>query len=289
MSGGKGHWTSDPWHSLRARPGVELAAASTRATHGFDGGPDAGMAALARGAVRFAELQEMFYANSRMGGGQRSILLVLQAMDTAGKGGIVGHVVRAADPSGVRVTAFKKPTAEEASHDFLWRIRPHMPEPGLIGVFDRSHYEDVLIARVRNLAPAAEIERRYEAIVDFEAELAARETTVIKVMLHLSMQEQARRLETRLDDPRKHWKFSPADIDDRELWSDYQAAYQLVFDRTSTDNAPWFVVPADKKWYARLAVQQLLLHVLEDMKLEWPKADYDVEAQRERLQHSNPA
>lgn len=207
-------------------------------------------------------------------------------MDTAGKGGIVRHVVGAVDPQGVELAAFKKPTEEEIVHDFLWRIRPRVPGPGMIGVFDRSHYEDVLIGRVRELADETEIERRYTAINDFEAELVAAGVRIIKVMLHISPDEQKERLAERLDRPDKYWKYNPGDVDERLLWPDYMDAYQAVFDRTSTEAAPWFVVPANRKWYARLAVQRLLLDGLKDIDPRWPAAHFDVEVEKKRLAES---
>ena len=158
-----------------------------------------------------------------------------------------------------------------------------MPEPGFIGVFDRSHYEDVLIGRVRSLAPAEEIERRYGAIERFETDAAARGIRIVKVMLHISKDEQKARLAERLERPDKHWKYNPGDVDERELWDAYMAAYQVMLERTSTVSAPWFVVPADRKWFARLAVQQLLLAALEDIDPQWPAADYDVAHEKQRL------
>ncbi|MBO9577716.1 MAG: polyphosphate kinase 2 family protein [Microbacteriaceae bacterium] len=237
---------------------------------------------MADSAEAFSDLQERLFAESRAGG-TRAVLLVLQGMDTAGKGGILRHVVGLADPQGVRITAFKAPTEEERAHDFLWRIERALPDPGLIGVFDRSHYEDVLIGRVRALASPAEIERRYEAIREFEAGLAAGGTLVRKVMLHLSRDEQKARLQERLDRPDKHWKFNPGDIDERELWDEYQAAYQLALERTSTPEAPWFVVPADKKWFARWGVHRILLDALRELDPQWPPADFDVDEQKARL------
>jgi PPK2 family polyphosphate:nucleotide phosphotransferase len=277
------HWIADPTELLRVGGKFRLADVDPASRPGFDGGKKAGELALADGAGRLADLQEQLFAGSRMGGDQRRILLVLQAMDTAGKGGIVKHVMGSVDPQGVHLAAFKKPTEEELSHDFLWRIHKEVPGPGMIGVFDRSHYEDVLIARVRELAPPDEIERRYDAINDFERAQVAADTTIIKVMLHISGDEQRERLQKRLDRPDKHWKFNPGDIDERLLRPKYQEAYQRVFERTTTADAPWFVIPADHKWYARLAVQHLLTDALEGMRLEWPKADYDVEQQKARL------
>ncbi|HEU4755855.1 MAG TPA: PPK2 family polyphosphate kinase [Agromyces sp.] len=277
------YWATDPSDVLRVRQGFRLEDVEPRATPGFAGAKPEAEKSLSQGAAIFATQQEMLFAGNQMGDDPRRILLVLQAMDTAGKGGIVKHVMSAVDPQGVQYASFKQPTDEELEHDFLWRIRKELPEGGMIGVFDRSHYEDVLIAKVRELAPAKEIERRYDAINEFEAELAASGTTIIKVMLHISMDEQKQRLLKRLKRRDKHWKFSPGDIDERMLAPRYREAYQAVFDRTTTPHAPWYVVPADRKWYARLAVQHLLIEALEAMRLDWPVADFDVEEQRQRL------
>jgi len=233
-------------------------------------------------AEEFADLQERLFAESRAGG-TRSLLLVLQATDTAGKGGIVRHVVGLVDPQGVRITSFKAPTAEERAHDFLWRIRAALPGPGMIGVFDRSHYEDVLIHRVRGLSAPEVVEARYGTIRDFEAELVAGGTTIRKVMLQISKGEQRERLAERLDRPDKHWKFNPGDIDERELWDEYQEAYQIAIERTTTPEAPWYVIPANRKWYARWAVYAILLETLRELDPQWPVADFDVEAERLRL------
>lgn len=275
-------WVEDPRDTLRVGPGFVLADTATNAAPGFDGNKKAAAAALAEGATVLSDLQEKFFANSRTGD-TRKVLLVLQAMDTAGKGGIVRHVVGAVDPQGVNLVAFKAPTRAELTHDFLWRVRRRVPGAGIIGVFDRSHYEDVLIGRVRELAPPAEIDARYDQINAFEQELANDGTTVIKVMLHLGFDEQKARLAERLDRADKHWKYNPGDVDERLLWPAYQEAYQVVFERTHTDAAPWYVIPADKKWYARLAVQHLLIDALTRMNLDWPAATYDLEVEKARL------
>ena len=280
------YWATDPSDVLRVRQGFMLADVDTRGTPGFEGDKSDATTSLDEGAVILAELQEKLFAGNQMGDDPRRILLVLQAMDTAGKGGIVKHVMSAVDPQGVQFAAFKKPTEEELEQDFLWRIRKRIPDAGMIGVFDRSHYEDVLVAKVRELAPPEEIERRYDAINEFEAELAASGTTIIKVMLHISMDEQKERLLDRLERPDKHWKFNPGDIDERMHAPMYQEAYQIAFERTTTPHAPWYVVPADRKWYARLAVQHLLIEALEAMRLDWPLADFDVDAERARLEAS---
>jgi PPK2 family polyphosphate:nucleotide phosphotransferase len=195
----------------------------------------------------------------------------------------VKHVVGSVDPQGVDIAAFKAPTEEEQAHDFLWRVRKRLPAPGMIGVFDRSHYEDVLIHRVHGLSAPEVIEERYGQIVDFEREAVASGITIVKVMLHISPKEQKKRLAERLERPDKHWKFNPGDITERACWEDYMTAYQIAIERTSTADAPWYVVPADRKWYARLAVHRLLLGALRGLGQDWPKADYDVEAERRRL------
>ncbi len=186
----------------------------------------------------------------------------------------------------MQIHVFKQPTAEEKKHPFLWRIRNALPEPGVIGVFDRSHYEDVLIVRVHDLVPRAQWSRRYGQINTFEKAVADKGTTIIKVMLHISKDEQKARLTERLERPDKHWKFNPGDIDERGHWAEYQEAYQAVIDRTSTDVAPWYVVPADRKWYARLAVMNLLKEHLTDLDPQWPEADFDVLAEQARLRKS---
>ena len=273
---------------LRLPPGpVDLTAIDTDAAPGFDGGKDDGEVALAAMGEELADLQERLWAE-RTAGSERRLLLVLQGMDTSGKGGTLRHAVGLVDPQGVRITSFKAPTEEERSHDFLWRIERAVPEAGYVGVFDRSHYEDVLIARVRGLADAGEIERRYGAINDFEARLVDGGTTIIKVMLHIGAEEQKARLQERLDNPEKHWKYNPGDLDERALWPAYREAYEIALERTSTDAAPWYVVPADKKWYRNLAVAELMRDALRAMDLQWPAADFDVEAEKARLAEQAP-
>lgn len=271
--------------ALRAEPGTELASIDTRSTPGFDGDKAAGQEALAPLSEVVSDLQERLFAEAAAGG-TRSVLLVVQGMDTAGKGGIMRHVVGAVDPQGVDITSFKAPTAEEQKHPFLWRIRNALPAPGRIGVFDRSHYEDVLIVRVHDLVPRAQWARRYGQINTFEKSIVDKDTTVIKVMLHISKDEQKERLTERLDRPDKHWKFNESDVDERAHWEDYQEAYQAVIDKCSTDVAPWYVVPADRKWFARLAVMNLLKEHLEELDPQWPEADFDVDQQRKRLKKS---
>ena len=261
---------------------MKLASIDPSSTPGFTEGKKAGQQALADGAAEFAELQEKLFAESRFGG-TRSVLLVLQAMDTAGKGGILEHVLGGVNPQGIQAFSFKAPTDEEKAHDFLWRIRKRLPEAGHIGVFDRSHYEDVLIHRVRGFSTPEVIEQRYGLIRDFEASLVAGGTTIVKVMLHISPDEQKKRLADRLADPAKQWKFNPGDIDERAHWDAYMESYEIAIDETSTDAAPWHVVPANAKWYARLTVQRLLLDALKSLDLQWHAADYDVEVEKKRL------
>lgn len=277
------NWTQDPASLLRVGEGFRLGDVDPESTPGYDGDKKAGQKDLASAAPDLDDLQERLFAAHHDQESGPAVLLVLQAMDTAGKGGIVRHVVGSVDPQGVELAAFKKPTEEELAHDFLWRIRPHVPGAGMIGVFDRSHYEDVLIGKVRELAPPEEIERRYDAINAFEAELAEAGVIVIKVMLHISPEEQRDRLLERLDRPDKYWKYNTGDVDERLLWPQYMQAYQDVFDRTSTVIAPWHVVPANRKWYARLAVQRLIIDALERIDPQWPPADFDIEVEKKRL------
>jgi PPK2 family polyphosphate:nucleotide phosphotransferase len=262
---------------------VSLADLDPSETGEFDGGKKQAQRDLTDLGDELGELQAKLYANAYTGGARR-VLLVLQGMDTSGKGGVVDHVLGLVSPHGLRLKSFRRPTEEELSHDFLWRVQQAVPEPGLIGVFDRSHYEDVLIGRVHELADEAEIERRYGAINTFESELVDSGTVVIKCMLHISEDEQRERLLARLDDPEKQWKFKPEDVDERAYWDDYQKAYEIALERCNTDAAPWYVIPSDHKWYRNWAVGQILAEALRGMSLEWPKPDYDVDEQRARLE-----
>ncbi|MCT9623832.1 polyphosphate kinase 2 family protein [Pseudarthrobacter equi] len=274
-----------PSETLRAGKGFVLADVDPDSTPGYTGTKEDGRALLAGMDSTLTELQEKLFAASRFGSRKR-VLLILQAMDTAGKGGIVNHVMAAMDPQGVQFKAFKAPTAEEKSYDFLWRIEKEVPAVGMVGVFDRSHYEDVLIHRVHRWASPDEIKRRYVAINEFEARLTDSGTTVVKVMLHISADEQKSRLLARLDDPSKHWKYNSGDLTERAFWEDYMSAYQAAIDATSTPESPWHVVPANKKWYARIAVQQLLLGAMAGLNLDWPKAEFDVAMERELVVRS---
>ena len=274
-----------PWKLLKVGKGFSLESLDPDSTPGYDGGKADGEQLLGELDGKLTQLQEQLFAESRTGGKKR-VLLVLQAMDTAGKGGIVNHVMGQMNPQGVQLKSFKAPTPEEQSYDFLWRIEKEVPAAGMVGVFDRSHYEDVLIHRVHRWADAEELERRYRAINEFEARQAAAGTKIVKVMLHISRDEQKDRLLARLDDPTKQWKYSSGDLKERAFWPDYMDAYQKAFDKTNTELAPWHVVPANKKWYARIAVQQLLLEALDDLNLQWPVPDLDLDLERELVQRS---
>ena len=274
-----------PSKLLKVGKGFSLESLDPDSTPGYDGDKADGEQLLAELDGKLTQLQEQLFAESRTGGRKR-VLLVLQAMDTAGKGGIVNHVMGQMNPQGVQLKSFKAPTPEEQSYDFLWRIEKEVPAAGMVGVFDRSHYEDVLIHRVHRWADAEELERRYRAINEFEARQAAAGAKVVKVMLHISRDEQKDRLLARLDDPAKQWKYSSGDLKERAFWPDYMDAYQKAFEKTNTELAPWHVVPANKKWYARIAVQQLLLEALDDLNLQWPVPDLDLDLERELVQRS---
>jgi PPK2 family polyphosphate:nucleotide phosphotransferase len=277
----------DP-HLHRLPPGpVDLRALATDDTSGYDGGKSSGKDTLFALGDELSDLQERLFAERTTGSGRR-VLLVLQGMDTSGKGGVLRHTVGLVDPQGVHITSFKAPTDEERKHRFLWRIRNALPQPGYIGVFDRSHYEDVLIVRVHGLADPATIESRYDQINAFEAELAVDGVVIVKCMLHVSADEQRARLLARLDNEDKYWKFNPSDVDERARWGDYREAYEIALERTNTEVAPWYVVPSDKKWYRNLVIGGLLLDHLRGMALRWPPADFDVDEQRRRLLDEAP-
>ncbi|BBZ00927.1 polyphosphate kinase [Mycolicibacterium chitae] len=275
-------WTHKPQKILAFKAGDRIEDIDTNSSPGFDGDKDDAPELQRDRNERFAELQEMLYANGRRGD-HRSVLLVLQGMDTAGKGGIVEHVVGAGNPMGIQYKSFGVPTPEELQHHYLWRIRKALPTGGQVGVFDRSHYEDVLVVRVHNLVAPDVWGARYDEINAFEKELTEAGTSIVKVAMFVSLEEQKQRLSDRLEDPEKHWKYNPGDLDERALWPQYREAYQAMLDKTSTDHAPWYVVPADKKWYSRLAVTELLIETLKSLQLSWPPADFDVKAEKKRL------
>lgn len=227
--------------------------------------------ALEKNVSRLMDLQYLLYAESK-----RSMLIILQGMDAAGKDGTVRHVMGALNPQSCRVTSFKEPSSEELRHDFLWRIHKATPERGGITIFNRSHYEDVLIVRVRNLAPKSVWSKRYAQINLFEKSLAESGVTILKFFLHVSKAEQKVRLVERLTDPKKNWKVNPADFEERKRWDDYMAAYADALRKCSTPWAPWFVIPSDHKWFRNLAVSQIIADTLKSMKMRFPKPAFDL-------------
>ena len=285
---------------LRVGPGtVDLDGIDPRATPGLPdgvGGKGKGFDAKAWSRAEVERLgselaghQERLYASAVSGTRHHRVLIVLQAMDCGGKDGTIKSVVRALNPQGVRVTAFGPPTPRELAQHFLWRVNRQLPGAGQVGVFNRSHYEDVLAVRVRSLVPEKVWRSRYDQINRFEDDLAADGLVIIKVMLHISQAEQRERLLARLEDPTKLWKFNPGDLDDRARWSDYQAAYAEALGRCSSDAAPWYVVPADRKWYRNWAVANLLLAHLDDLGLEYPTVRRDVPHLRSLLDGADPS
>ena len=275
--------TPDTRRLLRARPArgrVALANIDPADTHGIS--DKKATAGSLKYAAELLVLQERLYAESK-----RSVLIVLQGLDTSGKDGTIGHVMTGMNPEGVNVHSFKKPTALERRHHFLWRIKRELPSPGYITIFNRSHYEDVLIARVHHLASPAVIERRYGEINRFEASLARHGTTVVKFFLHISKREQRRRLLERLDTPDKHWKFNPNDLKERGLWGDYQEAFAIAIGRCSTAAAPWYVIPADDKIYRNWAVSRILLETLRKMDPKVPMPALDIKALKRELKRTD--
>ena len=248
-------------------PGTEanLAARDPNSKHGFEGGKTEGKEALKPLNAALAELQTRLWAESK-----QKLLIVLQAMDTGGKDGTIRSVFEGVNPQGVRVWGFGVPSEWELAHDYLWRVHQRTPESGGITIFNRSHYEDVLVVRVKGLAPEERWRMRYDHIVEFERLLADEGTTVVKLFLHISKEEQKKRLEARLQEPDKRWKFNVGDLEDRKLWDDFALAYEEALNRTSTAHAPWYVVPADRKWYRDLVVASILIKTLEQMDPQFP-------------------
>jgi PPK2 family polyphosphate:nucleotide phosphotransferase len=263
---------------------VDLGSLDTRGTPGFPGTKADAPAMTQALGPELGDLQERLFASGRVSEADaKKVLVILQGMDTSGKGGVIRHAIGMVDPQGVKIKAFKAPTEEEMKHPYLWRIERELPPPGVIGIFDRSHYEDVLVVRVRKLVKESVWSARYDEINAWEKELLDSGTVLIKCFLHISSAEQKDRLLARLDDPTKHWKYHPGDIEERARWFAYIEAYQAVLERCSTQLAPWFVIPADRKWYRNWAVAQLLLEHLRALNLEWPLADFDVETEKKRL------
>lgn len=237
-------------------------------------------------APKLSDAQERLFARGKTELDQRSVLVVLQGLDTAGKGGVVRHVFGLVDPQGLALKSFKAPTKEELSHHFLWRIEQAVPAPGMIGIFDRSQYEDVLIVRVNELVPEDVWQQRYDEINEFEAKLTASGVTIIKCFLNISPDRQRERLLQRLERPDKHWKYNPGDLDTRMNWDSYMAAYRDVLLRCNPDSAPWYVIPSDRKWYRNWAIAELLHEHMRELPLTWPVGDFDVATEIERVRAS---
>ncbi|MCP4542242.1 MAG: polyphosphate kinase 2 family protein [Chloroflexi bacterium] len=236
----------------------------------FSGGKDEGRERLLALNQELEELQELLYGEHK-----HKVLIVLQAMDTGGKDGTIRHVFDRVNPQGVRVAGFKKPTSEEMDHDYLWRVHKHTPGKGEIVIFNRSHYEDVLVVRVHNLVPEKVWSRRYDHINDFERLLADEGTTILKFFLRIDLDEQKERLQARLDEPHKHWKFDPGDLKERKLWSEYIKAYEDAISKTSTDWAPWYIVPANRKWYRNLVIGTIIVETLKGLDMQYPEPSFD--------------
>lgn len=238
----------------------------------FEGDKTAGREATKKLNKRLEALQELLYAE-----GKHKVLIVLQAMDTGGKDGVIRHVFDGVNPQGVKVASFKRPTPEELAHDYLWRVHKVTPATGEIVIFNRSHYEDVLVVRVHNLVPSDVWSRRYDQINAFERQLAEEGTTILKFFLHIDKDEQKERLQARLDDPEKRWKFAKGDLAERARWDDYQAAYEALLSRTSTPYAPWYIIPANRKWYRNLLISQVLVDALEGLQMRYPQPEADLD------------
>ena len=256
----------------RIKPGnkIDLSEFDPSDTGEFKDGKMAGLAVVADLTRELGMLQEMLYA-----GRQHKVLVILQAMDTGGKDGAIKKVFEGVNPQGVRVASFGVPTRTELEHDYLWRAHLQVPARGEMVIFNRSYYEDVLIVRVHELVPPEIWKDRYAQINAFEEMLTREGTTILKFFLHISKEEQKKRLQARLDDETKHWKFNPADLPERKFWDAYMKAYEEALSRTSTDEAPWYIVPSDKKWYRNLTVSALLVGALEALHMEYPKGDFD--------------
>jgi len=247
---------------------VKLSEWDPNDTSEFKGGKEQGRVEVLKQNLRLRELQEVLFAEHK-----HKILIVLQAMDTGGKDGVIQHVFEGVNPNGTRVANFKQPAGEELEHDYLWRVHRQVPAKGELVIFNRSHYEDVLVVRVHKLVPEDTWKQRYDQINDFEEMLAENGTTILKFYLHIDKEEQKRRLQARLDDPNKHWKFRKGDLEERKLWPEYMQAYEDVLNQTSTAIAPWFIVPANHKWYRDLVISSILVERLEGLKMKFPEPE----------------
>ena len=258
---------------LIVKPGTRVSLADIDpGFHGHNESHEKAMPELGEALAGITRLQELLYAQKK-----HALLIVLQGIDAAGKDGVCWHVIQAMNPQGTRVTGFKQPSAQERAHDFLWRIHKAVPGLGQVGVFNRSHYEDVLVVRVHGLAPKHVWEKRYDAINAFERQLSEAGVTILKFFLYISKEEQLERFRKRLDDPARHWKISEADYAERELWDDYVKAYEAMLSKCSTDHAPWYVIPSNHKWFRNLAASRIILEALEGMKLKAPEPTVDLD------------
>ncbi|HEY5652086.1 MAG TPA: polyphosphate kinase 2 family protein [Acidimicrobiia bacterium] len=255
----------------RATAPIELASFDPSEPHLFTAGRKAGKKAHKELNARLELLQEQLYAQ-----GTHRLLIVLQATDTGGKDGTIRRVFEGVNPQGVEVASFKRPTPEELAHDYLWRVHQHVPGDGRITIFNRSHYEDVLVVRVHDLVAEERWSKRYEHIRNFEQMLVDEGTTILKFFLHISKAEQKDRLQARLDNPHKHWKFSLGDLEERKLWDEYQEAFETMINETSTPDSPWYVVPADRKWYRDLVISSTIIRTLESLGIDWPEPEADL-------------
>lgn len=257
---------------VKPKTKVSLSKWDPNDTGGFKGGKEAGLAALEKLNGKLEVLQELLFAEHK-----HKVLIVLQAMDTGGKDGAIRRVLDGVNPAGVRVASFKAPTLEELDHDFLWRIHKQVPGKGEIVIFNRSHYEDVLVVRVHNYVQPEVWKKRFDQINEFERSLAENGATILKFYLHIDMDEQKERLQARLDDPAKRWKFRLGDLQERKLWPDYMQAYEDVLSKTSTDYAPWYIVPANRKWFRDLVISSALVDTLEGLKMKYPESEENLD------------
>jgi len=260
----------DTLHRVRPNEKISLKDINPNSTGNYKGDKNSAKDDLEKMNLELESLQELLYAE-----GKHKVLIVVQAMDTGGKDGVIRHVFEGVNPQGVKVASFKVPTASELARDYLWRVHQQVPGNGEITIFNRSHYEDVLVVRVHNLVPKSVWSKRYAQIVDFEKMLADEGTTILKFFLHIDLDEQKERLQARIDDPEKQWKFNPGDLKERALWDKYIAAYEDAINKTSTKEAPWFVIPANKKWYRNIAISRIIIDTLKNLKMEYPKPTED--------------
>ena len=275
-------WSLPPAQLLRFHSHTHLVDIDAGSKPGFDGDQEAGERFIADSSSEIANYQRLMYANGIHGDTHR-VLIVLQGMDASGKGGIVRHVFSQVDPMGIHYHGFGKPSEEDLAHDYLWRIRRELPSNGWISIFDRSQYEDIVMPRITGSLPEETWRARYGQINDFEAELAGSGCAIIKIFLVSSRQAQRKHFLRRLDDPTRYWKFDPSDLEARDRWDDYMAAWQEVFERTSTSIAPWYLIPADKRWYSRMVVSELLRTTMKNFNQTWPPLDADRDEALARL------